>query len=87
MSIKVTIRRLTQWRNDLPDQIRVEKLNEVAEDFAAEILRELGNMQCKKHPDETSHVTIAPSRTGSLRVEKKFCCAEFEKKVSPKIER
>ena len=58
MSIKVTIRRLAQWRNDLADQIKVEKLNEVAEDFADEIRRELGNLQCKKHPDETSQVTI-----------------------------
>ena len=87
MPIKVTIRKLTQWRNDLPDQIRVEKLNEVAEDFAAEIRSELGNMQCKKHPDETSYITIVPYRTGSVSVEKKFCCAEFEKKVAPKIER
>lgn len=87
MPIKVTIRRLTPWRNDLSDQIRVEKLNEVAEDFATEISNELGNLQCKEHPDETSYVTIVPDRTGSLRVEKKFCCPGFEKKVSPKIER
>lgn len=87
MSIKVKVRRLAQWRNDLADQIKVEKLNEVAEDFAAEITSELGNLQCKKHPDETSHVTIVPDRTGSIKVEKKFCCAEFEKKVAPKIER
>jgi hypothetical protein len=87
MSIKVTIRRLTAWRNDLPDQIRAEKVNEVAEDYAAEIESELGHMQCKIHPAAISHITVVADRTGALRIEKKFCCIEFEKKVSPKIER
>jgi len=87
MSIKVHIRKLAAWHNDLADQIKVEKLNEVAEDFAQEIVNELGNLQCKEHPGKDSYVTIIADRTNQIIIEKKFCCQEFEKKVSLKIER
>lgn len=87
MSIKVNIRKLTAWHNDLADQIRVDKLNEIAEDYTQEILNELGNLQCKDHPGQDSCVTIVADRTNYIVIEKNFCCAEFEKKVSLKIER
>lgn len=87
MSIKVNVRRLTAWHNDLPDQIRVEKLNEVAEDFANEIAHELGGLRCRHHPEDMSYITIIAHRNYSVVVQSKFCCAEFEKKVSLKIER
>lgn len=87
MSIQVNVRKLSAWRNDLPDQIRVEKLNEVAEDYAHEITQQLGNLKCRHHPDQTSYITIVPDRWQTMTIEKKFCCADFEKKVSVKIQR
>lgn len=85
MSIKVNIRTLTPWRNDTADQIRVEKLNEVVSDYAQEIVNELGNVQCSKHPQQDSYITIIADRTNYIVIEKKFCCDEFEKKVGLKI--
>lgn len=85
MSIKVNIRRITAWRNDIADQIRVEKLNEVTEDYAREILNELGHLTCDQHPDRDSYITIIADRTHYIVVEKKFCCEAFEKKVGFKI--
>lgn len=83
--IKVNIRKLTPWRNDITDQIRVEKVNEVAEDYAREIVNELGKLQCSDHPDDDSYVTIIADRTHHIIVEKEFCCEEFERKVGLKI--
>lgn len=87
MSIKVKVKKLTARTDDLPDQIKVEKLNEVAEDFAAEVARALGNLKCKKHPAQMSQITIIAERTHTMIIKKKCCCAEFEKLVSPKIDR
>ena len=87
MSIKVNVRKLSPWRNDLPDQIRVEKLNEVAEDFAREITHQLGDLRCSEHPDEVSYLTVIADRHHTMLVEKTFCCQQFEKIVSRKIER
>lgn len=87
MPITVHIKKLAAWQNDLPDQIKVEKLNEVAEDFAQEIKKELGSLQCQQHPEQVSHVTVIADRHNSMVIQKKCCCPEFEKKVSRKIER
>jgi hypothetical protein len=87
MSIKVNTRKLNAWRNDLADQIRVEKLNEVAEDYAHEIAKELGALKCPSHPGEDSYITIIADRAHYIVTEAKFCCCEFEKKVGLKIER
>lgn len=87
MPIEVHVKKLSAWQKDLPDQIRVEKLNEVAEDFAEEITKEIGSLQCQQHPDHVSHVTVVPDRLASMVIQKKCCCPEFEKKVSRKIER
>lgn len=87
MPIKVHIKKLSAWRNDLPDQIKVEKLNEVAEDFAQEITKEIGSLQCPQHPEQVSHITVAADRITSVMIQKKCCCTEFEKKISRKIER
>ena len=87
MSIKVKTRKLIARHSDLPDQIRVDMLNQVMDDFAGEVLLALGNLKCKKHPDKVSHVTIFADREHTLVIKKKFCCREFEKLVSVKIER
>jgi len=85
MSLKVNVRKLTPWRNDVADQIRVEKLNEVAQDYAQEIVNELGHLQCGRHPEQPSYVTIIADRSHYIVIEKDFCCQEFEKKVGLKI--
>lgn len=87
MAIEVHVKKLSAWQKDLPDQIKVEKLNEVAEDFAEEIMKEIGTLQCKQHPEQVSHVTVIADRLTSMVIQKKCCCPEFEKKVSRKIER
>jgi hypothetical protein len=87
MSIKVKTNTLVARNADLPDQIRVDMLNQVAEDFAAEVLLALGNLTCKQHPDKLSHVIIFADRKHTLLIKKQFCCPEFEELVSVKIER
>lgn len=87
MAIKVNVRRLSAWHNDIPDQIRVDKLNEVAEDFANEIAHELGGLRCAQHPEDISYITVIAHRNYAMVVQTKFCCPEFENKVSLKIER
>lgn len=71
----------------MPDEIKVDKINEVAEDFAKEVLDNLGGLSCKAHPDKISYIIIRADRTHTLDIRKKFCCPEFEKLVSLKIER
>ncbi len=87
MSIAVNIRKLDAWQDDLADQIRVEKLNEVAEDYASEITHELGRLTCPAHPHQQSYITIVAHRTNFIVIEKQFCCTEFEKKINAKIGR
>ena len=87
MAIQVITKKLTPWHNDLPDQIKVEMLNEVAEEFAREVKKELGKLKCENHPMEVSYITVVADRTHNMIIEKKFCCPEFEQKVSVKIER
>ena len=86
MPITVHIKKLAAWQNDLPDQIKVEKLNEVAEDFAQEIKKEIGSLQCQQHPEQVSHVTVIADRHNSMVIQKKCCCPEFEKKVNRLME-
>ena len=85
MSIKVNIRMLTPWRKDAADIIRVEKLNEVATDYAQELANELGPLKCSHHPEQDSYVTVIADRANYMIIEKQFCCIEFEKKVGLKI--
>ena len=87
MSIKVRTKKLVARHLDLPDQIRVEMLNQVVEDYATEVLLALGNLTCSRHPDKVSRVTILADRAHTLIIKKKFCCLEFEKLVSVKMER
>jgi hypothetical protein len=87
MSIKVKTKTLVARHSDLPDQIRVDMLNQVVEDFAREVLLALGNLECKQHPHKISQLTIFADRAHTLLIKKKFCCPEFEKLVSLKIER
>jgi hypothetical protein len=75
------------WRNDLADQIKVDMLNEVVEDYATEVAKELGNLTCQIHPEEISTITIVPDRTHTMVINSKFCCPDFEKIVTLKIER
>lgn len=85
MSIKVKTKLLTAWHNDLPDQIKVEMVNEIAEDFATEIRNALGNLQCQAHPGKNSRITVVADRVNQVNLETRFCCAKFGKKVSVKI--
>ena len=85
MPVSITTRKLTAWHNDLPDEIKVGMLNEVVEDYAAEAVTVLSHLTCPKHPQQTSHITIVADRNRSMVIEKKFCCPEFEHKVSLKL--
>ena len=87
MPIKVNIKKLTAWSNDLADQIKVQKINEVAEDYAEEVRKALGTLKCPEHPRKISHITVVADRAHQITIEAKFCCPQFEKKVSLKIER
>ena len=87
MPVSITTRKLTAWHNDLPDEIKVDMLNEIVEDFAAEATRALSELTCPKHPEQMSYITIVADRNQSMVIEKKFCCSEFEYKVSLKLKR
>jgi hypothetical protein len=87
MPIRVTTKKLKAWHNDLADEIKVDMLNEVVEEYATEAQKELGKLTCKEHPRKISQLTIIADRINTMVIEKKFCCAEFEDKVSLKIER
>jgi hypothetical protein len=87
MSIRVHTKKLAAWRSDLPDQIKVDMVNAVVEDFATEVRNELGKLKCPRHPSKVSTVTITADRVSTMVIKKKFCCPEFEKKVSLKLER
>lgn len=87
MAIQINTVKLAAWQNDLADQIKVEMLNEVAVQFASEVKKALENAKCQKHPDQISYVTIVPHRKKNMIIKTKFCCPEFDKKMSVKIER
>lgn len=87
MPVSITTRKLTAWHNDLPDEIKVDMLNEIVEDFAAEAVKALSSLSCPKHPEQMSYITIAADRSRSMIMEKRFCCTEFEQKVSLKLKR
>lgn len=87
MSIRVKTKKLTAWQSDLPDQIKVAMVNEVVEDFAREARKELGDLTCLNHPSRISTVTIIADRISTMVIKKKFCCLQFERKISLKLER
>ena len=87
MPIQVTTQKLTPWHNDAADAIKVAMLNEVAEEFAREVKRELSTIKCKSHPRRNSYISIIADRTQTMIIKTKFCCPEFEKQVSVKIQR
>lgn len=85
MPVSITTRKLTAWQNDLSDEIKVSMLNEVVEDYAAEAVRALSDLSCPKHPQQMSYITITADRNRTMIIEKKFCCPEFDQKVSLKL--
>jgi hypothetical protein len=85
MPIHVTIKKLTAWRNDAADDIKVDMLNEVAKEFAVEAKKELAKMKCPRHPTRVSQISIIADRTKSMIIKTKFCCPEFGEKVSVKL--
>gem|GEM_PF-4696277 len=87
MPIVVDVRTLEPWHNDVADQIRVEKVNEVAKDHAREIEAALGTLRCPDHPGQDSYITVVAGRINQISIEMRFCCSGFEKKVSLKVER
>ena len=86
MSIQIKTRKLLPRQRDLADQIKVDMLNEIAKDFAQEARSQLGDLKCEKHPAKVSYITIAADRTHTLIIRRKFCCPEFEKKISMRLE-
>ncbi|MGC1244328.1 MAG: hypothetical protein WA874_22245 [Chryseosolibacter sp.] len=87
MPIQVRRKKLNPWHNDLADEIKVDMLNQVVCDFTSEAKNELEKMECPKHPNTLSYVTIIPDRMNVMIIRKKFCCPEFEEKISVKLER
>ena len=85
MPVSITTRKLNAWHNDLPDEIKVSVLNQVIDDYAAEAMRVLSDLHCPKHPQEMSYITIVADRARSMVIEKKFCCRDFEQRVSLKL--
>ena len=87
MPLSIRIKKLSPWHHDLPDEIKVDMLNEVVQDYATEVVNALGDLYCPKHPNEMSFITIIADRVQSIIIEKKFCCPQFEEKVSMKLKR
>lgn len=86
MALQIKTKKLSPWKNDLADQIKVDMLNEVVAEFADEAKVQLGKLKCQKHPDKTSYITIAADRTNTMVIRRKFCCPEFKKKISIRLE-
>ena len=86
MSIHIKTKKLSPRRTDLADQIKVDMLNEIMSDFAVEAKNQLGKLKCEKHPRKVSEITIAADRIHTMKIRRKFCCPEFEKKISAKLE-
>jgi hypothetical protein len=87
MPIQVKTQRLTPWHNDMADEIKVNMLNEVAEEFACEVREELSTLTCKCHPHKNSYITVIADRAQTTIVRTEFCCPDFGRQVSVKIER
>jgi hypothetical protein len=85
MPIQVRTKKLTPWKNDLADQIKVEMLNKVAGEFANEARSQLGKLKCERHPRTLSYITIAADRTNTMVIKRKFCCPEFKERISEKL--
>lgn len=85
MAIRIEIKKLTPWKHDIADEIRVEMLNTIVEDYASEAGRQLANLKCPTHPRKISHIIIVADRKHTMTFRKKFCCPEFEKKISVKL--
>jgi hypothetical protein len=87
MPLRITTKKLIPWHHDFPDEIKVQMLNEVVDDYATEVVNALGDLYCPKHPGEISYIIIIADRVQSMIIEKKFCCPQFEEKVSLKLKR
>ena len=87
MSIVVEIQKLTPRQHDLPDEIKVDMLNEMAEDFAEEVAKALGELKCDRHQDEVSHIIIIADRNHTMSIRKKCCCDDFEKLIDHRLAR
>ena len=64
-----------------PYKEEVIKWNQVANDLAHDMRRDLANKACDKHPDEPNTATIVVLTDGRLSLTKAFCCARFERQV------
>lgn len=85
MPIQVRTEKLSPWKNDLADQIKVDMLNEVVEGFAKEAHVQLAEMSCDYHPDKISYLTIAADRKTTMLIRRRFCCRKFSQKISVKL--
>lgn len=85
MAIRIEIKKLTPWQHDLTDEIKVEMLNTIVEEYASEAAKQLAKMKCPTHPKKISHITIIADRQHTMIFRKQFCCPEFEKKISMKL--
>lgn len=83
MSIQVKTRLLSPRKNDFTDEVISSTINIVVEGFADQVKGDVESMQCEKHPDQISYVTIIGNRHGQrISIEKEFCCDEFSQKVT-----
>jgi len=86
MPIQIKTKKLSPWNNDLADQIKVDMLNRVVDEFAKEAKVQLSKLTCDKHPDKISHITIAADRQNTMLIRRRFCCNRFSQKISVKLE-
>ena len=85
MPIRIITKKLSPFRNDLADQIKVEMLNEVVDEFSREARVQLGKLKCEHHPTKISTLTVAADRARTLVIRRKFCCPEFGDRISKKL--
>lgn len=85
MPIRIKIKKLKPWNNNLADQIKVDMLNIVVEDFAREAQRQLSEFFCEHHPEKVSYITIAADRKNTMLIKRRFCCRKFAQKITAKL--
>jgi hypothetical protein len=66
----------------LAEQISATKLNQAAEEYAAEVQAQVTGKMCSLHPKFTQDIIITAVRGRRMLVEKvNFCCNNFEDSI------
>ena len=89
--IDTRVKKSLKRAKDIAEDLKISTANQIVEDLAKSLKKDLKEASCDDHPNHVSIVEIESTpfnKTGLFQVNKRnFCCKEFEQSIRINIKR